>query len=158
LSAATRPRALTLEASREARDSKSENTNESKSPKDQHRKHRSENGGSLVQDILAALRQSTELESPTFNHRQTNDLTTNSDHHDNKSPLSSSMSPQQKGRQHSIQTAVEECELDGGRSPASRKSALSPSQQIPHPLKNEMASKSDSVLSPSLKHVPDTVS
>lgn len=158
LSVAARPRALTLETSREVRDSVGESMNESKSPKDQHRKHRSENGGSLVRDILIVLRQSTELESPTFNHRQTTDLTTIPDHHGNNSPLLSSVSPEQKDQQHSIQTAVEECELDGRRSPVLRKSALSPNLRIPHPLNAEMASKSNSDLSTSLKHVPESVS
>ncbi|KAK3832218.1 MAG: hypothetical protein JOS17DRAFT_774446 [Linnemannia elongata] len=149
--AGSRPRALTLEAIREVRDPQGETT----SPKDQHRKHRSENGGSLVRDILAALRQHTELESPTFNHRHTTDLTTNPDH-DSNSSLPSSMSPEQKWPQHSIQTAVEECELVGRSSPASRKSALLPNQQIALPLKAEMASKSISDLTTSLKHVPES--
>lgn len=155
--AGSRPRALTLEAIREVRDPQGESTSESKSPKDQHRKHRSENGGSLVRDILAVLRQHTELESPTFNRRHTTDLTTNPDH-DNNSSLPSSMSPEQKRQQHSIQTAVEECELDGRSSPASRKSALSPTQQIALPLKAEMASKSNSDFTTSRKHVPESVS
>ncbi|KAF9148870.1 hypothetical protein BG015_009387 [Linnemannia schmuckeri] len=157
--AASRPRALTLEAIREMRDPEGENTSDSKCSKDQHRKHRSENGGSLVRDILVVLRQSTELESPTFNHRHTTDLTINPDH-DDKPFFPSSMSPEQKReiQKHSTQTAVEECEHHGRSNPASRKSALSPSQQIAHPsslpLKTEMASKSSSDLATSLKHVP----
>ncbi|KAK5816526.1 hypothetical protein F5H01DRAFT_341061 [Linnemannia elongata] len=151
----SRPRALTLEAIREVRVPEGESTSESKSPKDQHRKHRSENGGSLVRDILTALRQHTELESPTFNHRHTTYLTTNPDH-DNNSSLPSSMSPEQKRQQHSIQTAVEECELDGRSGLASGKGALSPNQQIALPLKAEIASKSNSDLTTSLKHVPES--
>ncbi|KAG0060653.1 hypothetical protein BGZ89_012085 [Linnemannia elongata] len=151
----SRPRALTLEAIREVRVPEGESTSESKSPKDQHRKHRSENGGSLVRDILTALRQHTELESPTFNHRHTTYLTTNPDHHNNSS-LPSSMSPEQKRQQHSIQTAVEECELDGRSGQASGKGALSPNQQIALPLKAEIASKSNSDLATSLKHVPES--
>ncbi|KAK3847276.1 MAG: hypothetical protein J3R72DRAFT_432291 [Linnemannia gamsii] len=143
-----RPRALTLEAIREARDPEGENTtdNNNKSPKDQHRKHRSENGGSLVRDILAALRHNTELESPTFNRHA--DLT--------------SLSPKQR-QQHSIQTADTDAndggELDGDSLAARRKSALLPNQ-IAHPQKkDEMNGKSNSeldLLATCPQHVPES--
>ncbi|KAF9982982.1 hypothetical protein BGZ65_002304 [Modicella reniformis] len=71
-SSSTRPRALSLEGICEARGSS--NTDDADATassklaadaKDHRRKHLSENGTSLMHGILAALRQNSELESPT---------------------------------------------------------------------------------------------
>ncbi|KAF9921208.1 hypothetical protein FBU30_008801 [Linnemannia zychae] len=101
-SMSARPRALTLEAIRETRDPEGESTAAmpvSKGLKDHHRKHRSENGGSLVRDILAALRQNTELESPSFHHPNTDFMISP------LSPSSSSLlSPEQQCMQEQTQS------------------------------------------------------
>ncbi|KAF9158715.1 hypothetical protein BGX21_001736 [Mortierella sp. AD011] len=56
-----------MESIRETRDTQSDETSAKQIlQRESHRKHLSENGGSLVYGILAALRQNTELESPEF--------------------------------------------------------------------------------------------
>ncbi|KAF8974923.1 hypothetical protein BGZ46_009595 [Entomortierella lignicola] len=64
----SRPRALTLESIREVRDQQTNasDLSESTTSKNSHRKYPTENGGSLVYGVLAALRQNTDLESPVF--------------------------------------------------------------------------------------------
>ncbi|KAF9357139.1 hypothetical protein BGX26_004210 [Mortierella sp. AD094] len=66
-SLSSRPRALTLESIREVRDPQIDDVSAKQTvQRESHRKHLSENGGSLVYGVLVALRQNTELEYPAF--------------------------------------------------------------------------------------------